>query len=206
MCFHSQQSKSATELQHRFKAKFRKPESYQAGVYNGFNHPYTPVIANEDMAHIELYQWGLIPTWAKDTRFQKNTLNARVESISEKASFKDIEHHRCLVLADAFFEWQWLDAGGKRKKKYTLQMPDGEAFAFAGLWSTWIDPIQGQTRHTYTILTTEANALMSEIHNSKKRMPLILESGYEMQWLQGNEGIWGNERLRAVAESTWSLF
>jgi len=197
MCFHSQQTKSAIELQHRFKAKFDKPEDYTPGVYNGFQYPTTAVITNEDASKIQLYQWGLIPHWAKDKSIQKNTLNARIETISEKPSFRDCVNKRCIIPADGFFEWQWLDEKGKNKQKYLIHLPDNALFAFAGLWSAWHDKSTGQILNTYTILTTEANPLMAEIHNSKKRMPVIIQANSEMEWLGNNNLLLANDFLLA---------
>lgn len=184
MCFHSQQTKSATQLEHRFKAKFSEKDKYIPSIYNGFQHPYTPVITNKSKEEIQLYQWGLIPFWAKDKSIQKNTLNARLETVHEKPSFRNSMQNRCLILADGFFEWQWIDPKGKQKQKYLITLPDESSFAFAGLYNTWVDKETGEIVNTYTIITTVANELMSRIHNTKKRMPVILKQEQESQWLQ----------------------
>lgn len=173
MCFHSQQTKSATQLEHRFKAKFIEKDKYIPGIYNGLQHPDTPVITNLEPQSIQLFQWGLIPFWAKDKSIQKNTLNARLETLHEKPSFRKSMQNRCLILADGFFEWQWLDTKGKQKQKYLITLPDESLFAFAGLYNTWVDKETGEIVKTYTIITTAANELMSRIHNTKKRMPVI---------------------------------
>lgn len=184
MCFHSKQTKKAVELEHRFRARFDKPEAYQPSIFNGFQFPKTPVITNNQAQHIQLLSWGLIPHWAKDKDIRKNTLNARIETIAEKPSFRNVIHQRCLVLVDGFYEWQWLDPEGKKKQKYDIGLPDGEAFALGGLWSKWVDKETGEELTTYAILTTEAKGLMAEIHNSKNRMPLIIQPGLETAWLQ----------------------
>src|SRR5690606_30645533 len=160
---------------------------FQPSVYNAFQFPATPVITNATPDLIQLYHWGLIPFWAKDDGIKKNTLNAKMETIHEKPSFRNVVNNRCLVLADGFYEWQWLDEKGKQKQKYELTLPNHEAFAFAGLWSEWTDKTTGELRYTYTILTTEANPLMSRIHNTKKRMPVIVAPDHERDWLQGGE-------------------
>ncbi len=186
MCFYSKQSKTAVELQHRFKAKFANASDYQATtVNNGFLHPKTPVITNKDSELIQLYNWGLIPHWAKDVTIRKNTLNARMETINQKPSFRDAAKNRCLVLVDGFYEWQWLDDKGKKKQKYLITLPDDEAFAFGGIYNDWVDKSTGEVINTYTILTTDANYFMSIIHNSQKRMPLILNKDTEKDWLNG---------------------
>ena len=198
MCFHSQQSLEAQALEHRFKAKFEAHSSYLPAIYNGFLHPKTPVIIHTERDKIQLLQWGLIPFWSKDTSIQKNTLNARIETIHEKPSFRDIVNNRCLILADAFFEWQWLDEKGKKKQKYALTLPEDAPFALAGLWSDWVDQSTGEVIRTYTILTTAANELMSKIHNTKQRMPVIISPEHEESWLMGGEMVLHNEYLVAT--------
>lgn len=183
MCFHSKQSKSAQELKNRFKAKFTDELLFTPSDYNGFSYPKTPVITNINPENIEFFSWGLMPSWAKDISARSYTLNARIETIHEKPSFKYCLNQRCLILVDGFYEWQWLDKTGKKKQKYLITLPDKEAFAFAGLYNTWVDKSTGEIFNTYTILTTEAKGLMSEIHNSKHRMPIILNPLDEQNWL-----------------------
>ena len=198
MCFLSQLSKPVKEIEKRFKAAFQHPEMFKAGTYNGFSYPETPVITDNKSEIIQLFHWGLIPEWAKNNEIRKYTLNARMETIHEKPSFKNSVNKRCVIIADGFFEWQWLDTKGKQKQKFELIMPDSSLFAFAGLWSEWTDPHSGERLKTYCILTTEANELLGRIHNSKKRMPVIVAEDHEMQWLQGGELKMDNERLLAV--------
>jgi len=179
---------SAAELKKRFQAELDSDEKYlPSEEINGFSFPKTPVIANNEPAKIQLFNWGLLPSWAKDDTFRKNTLNARLETIQEKPSFKPYVQNRCLILADGFYEWQWLDPQGKKKLKYLITVEDEEAFAFAGLWNKWINPQNGLILNTYTIITKPANALMAEIHNSKQRMPFILHRKDENSWLAGKE-------------------
>ena len=185
MCFFMQISKDATELKHRFNAKFENDLDFRPQSYNGFQYPKIPVITNQKSDTIQLFEWGLIPSWAKNDEIQKNTLNARFETITEKPSFKYVVRNRCFIIADSFFEWQWLDEKGKKKQKYEIMLPDHTLFAFAGLYNQWVDPTTGEVRNTCTILTTEADDLMSKIHNSKKRMPLILDPSNENLWLNG---------------------
>lgn len=201
MCYFIELSKPVQELQKHFNAKFENPEKYKTGVFNGFQHPQSPVIIHKQPNIIKLLNWGLIPHWAKDDNFRKNTLNARMESIHEKSSFRDVVNNRCLIVADGFFEWQWLDAKGKQKQKYELTLPDKQVFGFAGLWSQWADRSTGETRLTYTILTTEANELMAKIHNTQKRMPVIVEPAYEHNWLQDGTLVLANDKLVATTDA-----
>lgn len=186
MCFHSQHTANAQALKNRFKARFQEEIKFSpSNEVNGFTHPYLPIVTNEEPNALQLYQWGLLPQWAKDEKFQQITLNAKLETIAEKPSFKAVEFQRCLIPATGFYEWKWLDGKGKSKEKYLIQVENSPIFCFAGLWSKWIDPLSGILRGTYTILTTEANPLMAEIHNSKKRMPVILDISAEEEWLLG---------------------
>lgn len=188
MCFHSKQTKSATQVENRFKAKIEKADIFNSkAIYNGFTYPHTPIITNKNSELIQEFNWGLIPTWSKDESIRAYTLNARIETIKEKPSFKEAINNRCLVIVDGFYEWQWLDAKGTKKQKYLLTHKEDEPFAFAGLYTNWVDKNTGEIRNTYTIVTTEANVLMSAIHNNKKRMPIILTPEREKLWLAGEE-------------------
>lgn len=188
MCFYSKQSQEAQVLENRFRAKFLDIDQFiPTDLYNGFSYPQTPVITNKDPDIIQLFHWGLLPNWATDISFRKNTLNAKIETIKEKPSFRNSIHHRCLVLLDGFYEWQWLDEKGKQKQKYLITLPSNETFAMAGLWNTWTDRQTGEIMNTYTILTTVANEAMSFIHNSKKRMPMILKPEEECLWLENQD-------------------
>lgn len=199
MCFHTQITKLSKELESRFKAKFAHPEQYSPSILNAFNFPLTPIIAGYDQLHIQMYHWGLMPSWAKDkTSIGTSTLNARLETIREKPSFRDYVPNRCLVLADGFFEWQWLDPAGKKKQKYLLQLPDAEPFGLAGLYNHWTDPETGEVLQTFTVITTQANELMSKIHNSKQRMPILVRPSEEETWLSGGKLYIQKERLEAI--------
>lgn len=204
MCFFYKLNKSAKALEERFVAEVVDKQQNiffdsQQDVYNGFSHPVMPVITNREPAGIRFFEWGLMPSWAKDRKFQDNTLNARLETLREKPSFKNILGNRCLIPADGFLEWQWLDPKGTRKTKYLLEIPDSPLFAFAGLWSQWVDPTTGTILPTFTIITTEANDLMARIHNTKKRMPVILNPRHEKLWLESGKIEMYNDRLKATA-------
>lgn len=189
MCFYSKLSKKAIELERRFNAKFENPELFSpAEMINGFSFPMHPVIANDEAQRICMFNWGLIPSWSKNNEIRKHTLNARSETLESKPAFRDAAHNRCLVLVDGFYEWQWQDAAGKKKKKFLMHMPDHEAFALAGIWSDWYSQDTGELFRTFSIVTTEAMGIMKEIHNSKLRMPVIPGQNAEADWL-GNCGV-----------------
>lgn len=122
-------------------------------------------------------KWGLVPSWAKDQKVGYKMINARAETAAEKPSFRHaFKKKRCLVIADAFYEWKRTDDG---KTPMLARMKSGKPFAFAGLWETWKSP-EGEVVNSCTILTTEANGLMGAIHD---RMPVILTEEGEKTWL-----------------------
>jgi len=123
--------------------------------------------------------WGLIPFWAKDEKIGYKMINARVETVAEKPSFrKAFITRRCLVPADGYYEWVKTGKPG-RKPPYRIVLKSKELFAFAGLWETWKDP-EGEIVHSYTIITTEADKLVAKIH---PRMPVILRPENEDNWI-----------------------
>lgn len=184
MCFHSKQSKSAQEVEARFKATIDNHVKFKSQTHiNGFDYPETPVITDEKPTIITHYHWGLIPSWAKDEEIKKYTLNAKIETVKEKTSFKSSINKRCLIIANGYYEWKWLDPKGKLKNKYEIGLPKEALFAFAGLYSHWVNQTTGEIINSYSILTTEANPLLAEIHNSKKRMPVVIKQEDESRWL-----------------------
>jgi putative SOS response-associated peptidase YedK len=125
-------------------------------------------------------QWGLIPSWAKDSKIGYKLINARAETISEKPAFRSaFKSRRCSIVADGFYEWQKVE---KRKQPYYFQRQDEKPFAFAGLWEIW-QPQTEEALFTCTIVTTTANDLMQPIH---ERMPVILTPDSYDQWLDPN--------------------
>jgi putative SOS response-associated peptidase YedK len=132
-----------------------------------------------------LFSWGLIPFWVKDEKaageIRLKTMNARAESIFEKPAFRaSAETKHCLVLADGFFEWQ--EYQGK-KYPYYIRLKSHEPFAMAGLWDCWINKETKEELRTYSVITTKANPLLERIHNTKKRMPVILRQDTEREWI-----------------------
>lgn len=186
MCFHSKQSKSAQKVVKRFNASVETTNDFlQSDNINGFQFLKTPVITNDKRELIQNYNWGLIPAWSKDLDIRKFTLNARIETITEKPSFKNNINKRCLVIADGFYEWKWLNKSGSKKEKYLISKPDNELYAYGGIYSEWTNQETGEVINSYSLVTTAGNELMSEIHNIKKRMPIILKQEDENDWLDG---------------------
>jgi putative SOS response-associated peptidase YedK len=124
-----------------------------------------------------MLRWGLIPSWAKDPTIGNQCINAKAETVAEKPSFRSaFKKRRCLVVATGFYEWQ---VQGRTKQPMWIGLQSQRPFAFAGLWEQW-KPADGELLETCTIITTEPNGLMAQIHN---RMPVILGPALYDQWL-----------------------
>lgn len=141
------------------------------------------VVPNDGQNRVDFFNWGLIPFWAKDPKIGNRMINARAETIAEKPSFRgSFKYKRCLVLADGFYEWR-KEPGTKSKTPMYLHMKNKMPFAFAGLWDNWLSD-DGSEIRTFTIITTEPNTLIKEIHN---RMPVILLRSTYRDWLKEGE-------------------
>ncbi len=137
------------------------------------------IVAEHGSREMYLAQWGLVPFWAKDPEIGSRLINARAETLGEKASFKyALSRRRCLIPSDGFYEWQATDGV---KQPYYIRLKSGELFAFAGLWETWESP-DGSPLISCAIITVEPNALVAPIHT---RMPAILRREDEQTWLYG---------------------
>jgi putative SOS response-associated peptidase YedK len=161
------------------------PESYNVA-------PTNEVYGVVDTPHgraLQVFEWGLLPHWAKEAKLGAKMINARADTVASKPAFRSaFARHRCIVPADGFYEWRNLGpdpASPKkvRKQPYFIQRGDGEPLAFAGLWSAWKDPNGGPDslwRHTLSIVTTDANETMAPLHD---RMPVILPPSAWDTWL-----------------------
>lgn len=205
MCYNTKQTRQAAQLEERFAAQIVNVQDRSLvtnKIFNGFEFPKTAVILNESPQKIQLINWGLVPSWSANDEIKKMTLNAKIETLDEKPSFKHHKTHRCLVIADGFYEWQWLDSKGKKKQKYTIELIDRSLFAFAGVWDAWLNPLSGKYHKTYSIVTTEAQGIMRDIHNSKLRMPIILSPAQEKSWLSGEDCMqFANPNLELLAST-----
>ena len=138
----------------------------------------------EKKRHFTLVRWGFLPGFVKDPKDFPLVINARSETATDKPSFRNaIRRRRCIIAADAFYEWR-RDKNGKGKNKkpsvpFLIRRRDGAPMAFAALWETWTGP-NGEEMDTACILTTNANAFMAAIHD---RMPVILEPENFDRWL-----------------------
>jgi len=130
----------------------------------------------------DVLRWGLVPHWADDpAKLGLKLINARSETMAEKPAFRDaFTGRRCLVIADGFYEWEKRPDG--TRQAWWVTRPDGEPFAFAGLWATWRGRPDVEPLRTCTIVTTQASAQLAHVHD---RMPVMLPRDAEAAWLDG---------------------
>lgn len=140
-------------------------------------HEVAVVVRREGGNSLEKMRWGLIPFWAKDAQIGSKMINARVETLGEKNSFKrPLKGQRCLIVADGFFEWA--STGGGKVPMF-IRPQSHRLLGFAGLYDAWTSPM-GETIISCTIVTTRANDFLQSIHS---RMPLILQKSQQAAWL-----------------------
>jgi len=139
---------------------------------------------------LEQLRWGLVPSFARDARDAARLINARVETLDTKPSFRNLlASKRCLVAADGFYEWQ---KRGTVKQPFYLTRGDGRLLAMAGLGDTWMSP-DGEIVETVTIVTKPADERVAAIHD---RMPGILDESRHAEWL--GPAPLGGEAARAL--------
>lgn len=188
MCFHNSMRKKIKALARRYNRQLTIVEIADKIIQeqyhvSAFTNPEYPVVTIDP--YIQVYNWGLIPFWVKSAKnaeeIRKKTYNARSESIFEKPSFRSsIKNFRCLVPSTGWFDWRHING---KKIPYFIYLKNEEIFSMAGIWSKWSNPVSGHALYTFSILTTQANQLMSYIHNTNYRMPVILPKEEEEKWL-----------------------
>lgn len=175
----------------RFDIEYSMEEDLFMPSYNiAPSHQVVSIINDGNKNRLGKLRWGLIPGWAKDEKVSYKMINARSETVDQKPSYRNaFIKRRCLIPMDSFYEWKKHDSG---KIPMRIKMKSDEVFAVAGLWESWNAP-DGRTIHSCTILTTEANSLVSDIHD---RMPVILRPEDEKVWL--NTKIQEKETLKRL--------
>jgi putative SOS response-associated peptidase YedK len=186
MCFTVNVNLVKEELENRYGATLIDPDKYRPSYYyHAFGLPSIPAVCSTEPDKIRLLKWGLIPSWTRSLGdadiIRYKTFNARAEGIDKKPSFSSsVKSRRCIVPVMGFFEWQHL---GKEKIPWYIFSKDNEILSLAGVFDEWVESTTGEILSTFSIVTTDANDLMAEIHNSAKRMPVILNKTSEAIWL-----------------------
>jgi len=186
MCFSVNINLVREELENRYGATFTDPENYRPSYYHhAFGLPDLPAVCSGKPLKIQMLKWGLIPSWINNSEsageIRYKTFNARSESIDSKPSFSgSFKTKRCIIPVRGFYEWQHTPSG---KIPWYIYRKDNDIMSLAGLWSDWTDSRSGEIINSFSVITTDANEMMAGIHNSKKRMPVVLEKSMEKEWL-----------------------
>jgi len=176
MCGRYTLKSSAVELQREFNLE---TTPVLEARYNIAPTQAAPVILDKAPRELTLARWGLLPFWAKDAKEAHKMINARSETLTQKKAFAEaLEHRRCLVPCDGFFEWK---KDPTRRTPFYIASSAGHPLAMAGLYSTWRSP-DGVDVLTYTIVTTRANEEVRGVHD---RMPAFLDGDERARWLSG---------------------
>lgn len=165
------------EIKERFDIQGSFDEEYQSSYNIAPSQSVLSVINDGVRNRLGYLRWGLIPFWAKDEKAGYKMINARAETIAEKASFRNAyKKKRCLIIADSFYEWKKTP---ERKIPMRIKLKNHAPFGMAGLWESWKSP-EGISIYSCSVITTVPNELMTSIHD---RMPVILKPEDEKDWL-----------------------
>jgi putative SOS response-associated peptidase YedK len=157
--------------------EWENPDNYLP-KYNIAPTQNSPILIDNGKRIVKLMRWGLIPSWAKDEKFGAKMINARIETLTEKSSYKNLlPRNRCIVITDGYYEWKQY---GNRKIPYYFKNPDNKLLPMAGLYDEWKHP-NGYLIPSYTIITKESQKELSIIH---PRMPVILPQEHLDKWLK----------------------
>jgi len=175
-----------SRVREEFKLENTEPLGLKS-CYNITPSQDIPIIRDTETGpEMVLAQWGLIPAWSKESRSRYSTINARVESVAEKPTYRaSFKRKRCLIPADGFYEWK-LIAGNK--VPHHIRMKNGGVFAFAGLWDHWED--DNDSLDSCVIITMPSNAVMRPIH---ERMPAIIAPAHYNLWI--DSGMMGKQEI-----------
>jgi putative SOS response-associated peptidase YedK len=138
-----------------------------------------------------LMRWGLVPRWAKDLKVGYRMINAKAENLDSSRAYAPLVgkfRHRCLILADGFYEWMKAEDPKQPRQPWRFTVDGGELFAFAGLCTRkeWEDEedrgAEDGWLYSCTIVTTTPNEVVAPVHD---RMPAILPGAEaEAAWLR----------------------
>ena len=190
MCGRFAQPRSSEELARLFRA--RAAARLEGEQYNvAPTDEVSAVLERGGERLVDAFRWGLVPHWARDASGAARHINARAETVDESPTYRvAFRSRRCIVPADAFYEWRRdverprgvrprRPGRGAPPQPFAIERRDGEPMALAGLWAVWRDA-EGFRLPTVTILTTEPNAVVAQLHN---RMPVILHPWDWDAWL-----------------------
>jgi putative SOS response-associated peptidase YedK len=181
MCGRFGQTATSAELAKAFQAGWACEEP-RLPRFNVAPTHEVPVLLRQDGERVlDVFRWGLIPSWAKDPAIGNRMINARAETVLEKPAFRAaFARRRCVVPAGGFYEWKKAGSAKGPKVPHWIHPADGEPLALAALWEIWRPAPEAPPVRTFTILTTEPSADVSALHD---RMPVIVARGDLDGWL-----------------------
>jgi putative SOS response-associated peptidase YedK len=164
----------------KIRQAFHLPIGEQLGLtprYNIAPSQFIPIVRNNDSEHkLALAKWGLVPHWSKEPKTKYSTINARIETVAEKPTYRTpFKSQRCLIPADGFYEWKLING---HKIPHYIRMRTGGVFAFAGIWDRWEG--DGEVLDSCSIIVMPASDVMKPIH---QRMPAIIAPAHYDLWL-----------------------
>ncbi|HUX53458.1 MAG TPA: SOS response-associated peptidase [Williamwhitmania sp.] len=189
MCFYASLTFRKVVGEKLFGATFRRGDEWNPLYFiSGFEHPKLPIIAAEKRDEFQLMSWGLVPSFIEDeeqaAKICNLTLNAKAETLPQKPSYRNLtKKQRCIIPITGFFEWQ---QEGRKKIPFFIFPKANPILPLAGLYDQWTNPESGRVHQSFSIITTEANALMAQIHNFKHRMPAVLSMEAMDEWLDSS--------------------
>lgn len=177
MCGRYHVTKSAEEIEAVFGAKMDR--TIYRPNYNAAPTHVMPLIANNKPDIVQFFKWGLIPSWSKTEKTDYSMFNAKIETLHEKASYKNlVNKNNCIVITDGYFEWQKLDK--TNRQPWRICKSDKSLFAYAGLWTVWKNPENQLIIPNFTIILTDAYSSIRNVHD---RMPVMLNPEVAKGWL-----------------------
>jgi putative SOS response-associated peptidase YedK len=196
MCYHTALTVQENDIERATSAVFLQKDIFTPKKeFNGFENPDYPIVRWDERNLVQYYEWGLLADYLTGFGYGKNSkeakkarnncLNARIEELQDKSSFKAKIGNRIIVPMNGMYEWQWADVNSPKckKTKYLVTKPDQSLFFCAGLFNEWVDPMTRNITYCYTICTTVGNELMKEIKNEGQRMLVVLKPEEVEHWL-----------------------
>lgn len=185
MCYHVS-TYGSTDLRVKLPDYNVEYDNDQMYHVSGFTRPFLPITLNTRQDAVIGAQWKLLPFWVKNDEQAKkyaNTLNAESESVFEKASYKNyIKKYRGLLWVDGFYEPHKNEKTGAAENYY-IYTPEKGLFTLGVVIAPWTNQDTGEIINTFSVITTKANTLLENIHNEKKRMPLVISENERDDWL-----------------------
>jgi putative SOS response-associated peptidase YedK len=189
MCYFASVNASKQKIAKRYNAKIvGEDESFvEKPIVSAFDFEKLPIITGAEKT-LQFLNWGLIPQWlsGKDAEIEKSLtfgLNARAETIFEKPFFKEaINRNTAIFPCTGFFEWEHKTNG--IKQPWFIKSTEDEIFSIAAIFEQFT--YKNRLRQGFSLITVEANNKMAKVHNTKKRMPLVIPKGKESKWLSAN--------------------